>query len=217
MYRVALICFCIFQRCTSHRTMYMTYYTTYTWIRHDSVKAEYDFNESCTIKEKQGGKDNNKGVGNLLFFCTHIPSPIFQCCLGIFSSKMVPVAMGELRVSNLLYIYTSSAPHGLLFKTKEGARMFSQKLVPIYQATHCHIPRIHNFSFLSVVVAIPCALHNLAPSSKKFKKHTANLMSWSSVWLRQSILSCGKHLKFFLQRFVTVCIHVVSHSRLFRI
>jgi len=43
MYRVASICFCIFQRCTSHRTMYMTYYTTYTWIRHDSVKAEYDF------------------------------------------------------------------------------------------------------------------------------------------------------------------------------
>ena len=42
MYRVASICFCIFQRCTSHRTMYMTYYTTYTWIRHDSLKAEYD-------------------------------------------------------------------------------------------------------------------------------------------------------------------------------
>ena len=41
MYRVASICFCIFQRCTSHRTMYMTYYTTYTWIRRDSVKAEY--------------------------------------------------------------------------------------------------------------------------------------------------------------------------------
>ena len=42
MYRVASIYFCIFQRCTSHRTMYMTYYTTYTWILHDSVKAEYD-------------------------------------------------------------------------------------------------------------------------------------------------------------------------------
>jgi len=42
MYRVASICFCISQRCTSHRTMYMTYYTTYTWMRHDSVKAEYD-------------------------------------------------------------------------------------------------------------------------------------------------------------------------------
>jgi len=42
MCRVASICFCIFQRCTSHRTMYMTYCTTYTWIRHDSVKAEYD-------------------------------------------------------------------------------------------------------------------------------------------------------------------------------
>ena len=42
MYRVASICFCIFQRCTSHRTMYMTYCTTYKWIRHDSVKAEYD-------------------------------------------------------------------------------------------------------------------------------------------------------------------------------
>jgi len=42
MYRVASICFCIFQRCTSHRTMYMTYCTTYPWIRHDSVKAEYD-------------------------------------------------------------------------------------------------------------------------------------------------------------------------------
>jgi len=26
MYRVASICFCIFQRCTSHRTMYMTCY-----------------------------------------------------------------------------------------------------------------------------------------------------------------------------------------------
>jgi hypothetical protein len=43
MYRVASICFCMSQRCTSHRTMYMTYYTTYTWIRNDSVKAEYDF------------------------------------------------------------------------------------------------------------------------------------------------------------------------------
>ena len=42
MYRVASICFCIFHRCTSHRTMYMTHYTTYTWIRHDSVKGEYD-------------------------------------------------------------------------------------------------------------------------------------------------------------------------------
>jgi len=42
MYRVASICFCIFQRCTSHRTMHMTYYTTYTWIWHDSVKAGYD-------------------------------------------------------------------------------------------------------------------------------------------------------------------------------
>ena len=38
MYRVASICFCISQRCTSHRTMYMTY----TWIWHDSVKGEYD-------------------------------------------------------------------------------------------------------------------------------------------------------------------------------
>jgi len=37
MYRVASICFCISQRCTSHRTMYMTCYKTYTWIRHDSV------------------------------------------------------------------------------------------------------------------------------------------------------------------------------------
>jgi len=42
MYRVASICFCISQRCTSHRTMYMTCYKTYTWIRHDSVKGEYD-------------------------------------------------------------------------------------------------------------------------------------------------------------------------------
>jgi len=41
MYRVASICFCISQRCTSHRTMYMTCYKTYTWIRHDSVKGEY--------------------------------------------------------------------------------------------------------------------------------------------------------------------------------
>jgi len=41
LYRVASIRFCIFQRCTSHRTMYMTYCTAYTWIRHDSVKAEY--------------------------------------------------------------------------------------------------------------------------------------------------------------------------------
>ena len=42
MYRVASICFCISQRCTSHRTMYMTCYKTYTWIRHDSVKWEDD-------------------------------------------------------------------------------------------------------------------------------------------------------------------------------
>jgi len=42
IYRVASICFCIFQRCTSHRTMYMTCYKTYTLIRHDSVKGGYD-------------------------------------------------------------------------------------------------------------------------------------------------------------------------------
>ena len=42
MYRVASICFCISQRCTSHRTMYMTSCKTCTWIRHDSVKGEYD-------------------------------------------------------------------------------------------------------------------------------------------------------------------------------
>jgi hypothetical protein len=42
MYRVASICFCISQHCTSHRTMYMTCYKTYTWIRHNSVKGEYD-------------------------------------------------------------------------------------------------------------------------------------------------------------------------------
>lgn len=130
---------------------------------------------------------------------------------------MVLVAVGWLRVSNLLYMYTSSAPHDLLFKTKEGARAFPQKLVPTYQTTYCHIPWVHNFSFLSVVDAIPCALHNLVTSSRKFKEHTANLMSWSSVWLRQSILSCGKTLKFLLQRFVTVCIHVAPHSWLFRI
>lgn len=117
--------------------------------------------------------------------------------------------------SLLLHQFFSS--NGLLFKTKEGARTFYQMLVPIYQTTHCHIPRVHNFSFLSVVVAIPCALCNLVTSSKSLKNITVNLMSWSSVWLRQSILSCGKPLKFFLQGFVTVCIHVVSHSRLFRI
>ena len=48
MYRVASICFCIFERCTSRRTMYMTYYTTYTWIRHDSVKGEYDISSSVS-------------------------------------------------------------------------------------------------------------------------------------------------------------------------
>jgi len=56
MYRVASICFCIFQRCTSHRTMYMTYYRTYTWIRHDSVKAEYDIcdgNSNHSVAEYQ--------------------------------------------------------------------------------------------------------------------------------------------------------------------
>ena len=95
--------------------------------------------------------------------------------------QMVPVAVGWLRVSNLLYICTISSPHGLLFKTKEGARMFPQNLVPIYQTTYCHIPRVHNYSFLSVVVAIQCALHNLVTSSKKFKGQTANLMIWSSV------------------------------------
>jgi hypothetical protein len=152
-----------------------------------------------------------------LFFCTYIPSPTFQRCLGTCSSKMVPVAMGWLRVSNLLYMCTSSSPRGLLFKTKEAARTFSQNLVSIYQTTHCHIPRVHNFSFLSVVDAIPCAVCNLVTSSKKFKEYTTNLMSWCSVWLRQSVLSCGKPLEFFLQGFVTVCIHVVSHPRLFRI
>jgi hypothetical protein len=42
IYRVASICFYIFQRCTAHRTMYMTCYKTYTWIRYDSVTEEYD-------------------------------------------------------------------------------------------------------------------------------------------------------------------------------
>ena len=68
-----------------------------------------------------------------------------------------------------LLIHQFFSSNGLLFKTKEGARTFYQILVPIYQTAHCHIPRVHNFIFLSLVVAIPGTLYNLVTSSKSLK------------------------------------------------
>ena len=75
MYRVASICFCIFQRCTSHRTMYMPCHKTYTWKWHDSIKGEYDTQfifmrckwQSCTLWPIK-----DVGIGKMLWdliFC----------------------------------------------------------------------------------------------------------------------------------------------------
>jgi len=76
MYRVASICFCIFQPCTSHRTMYMHCHKTYTWKWHDSIKGEYDTWfifmlwkwQSCTLWPIK-----DVGIGKMLWDLTFFP------------------------------------------------------------------------------------------------------------------------------------------------
>jgi len=61
--------------------MYMTYYTTYTWIRHDSVKAEYD---TCFFpRHKQGvsaGFTNSSTCHTIPRNTTTSPFRLSQLC-----------------------------------------------------------------------------------------------------------------------------------------